>query len=184
MLRAMKHAPSVSPVLHPLSPKWSCRARLIPALIPTFWRSWLFDPGSLTARLSALRPGQFRVRCQREGYGFPTALEQAELSLSGSDRVWYREVVLMLGEHELVHARTAVPLRSLRGPVKRLQHLGNRSLGGFLFSQPSLRRTPLKASRCSPEADGLTWCRRSVFYIHQQPLMVTEAFSPDLKDFI
>lgn len=182
MLRAMKSPTSLSQILHPLCPEWSRRQEIPACQLSRFWRSWLYDKGSLTARLSRLRPGTFRVESTREAYGRPTPVERRELGLSQSAHVWYREVTLYLGATPVVYARTAVPLNSLTGANRRLQHLGNRSLGSYLFSQPSLKRSPLRVSRCADNALGLEWCRRSVFHVHQRPLMVTEAFSQTLSE--
>ena len=184
MLRAMKPHLPLSRILHPASPEWSGRANVAATGLSHFWRDWLFDEGSLTARLSALKPGAFRVECQSEGYGIPTQTERRGLHLQGSDRVWFREVILYLGDCPLVYARTAVPLSSLTGPARRLQHLGNRSLGSYLFRQPSLQRSPLHVSHCSLNSLGLKWCRRSVFRVHNRALMVSEAFSNELTRFI
>jgi len=180
----MKHALIPASVMHPESPGWSARLRVIPASLPTFWRSWLFDQGSLTARLSALRPGQFSVECLREGYGQPTPTERQELGLLGSQPVWFREVRLLLAGTPIVYARTAVPVHAMTGKLSRLQHLGNRSLGSFLFSQPELERGQIRASHCKANDHGLQWARRSVFHIGRGSLLVTEAFSPDLCKFV
>lgn len=158
--------------------------QVIPASLAPFWRSWLFDQGSLTARLSALRPGQFRVECLREGYSQPTPTERKELGLSASQPVWFREVRLLLADTPVVYARTAVPVHAMTGKLSRLQHLGNRSLGSFLFSQPELKRGQIQGSHCKANALGLQWARRSVFHIGRGSLLVTEAFSPDLCKFV
>ena len=180
----MKQSLHLSSLLHPASPHWSARLHVTPAKLTPFWRNWLYDQGSLTARLIALSPGQFSVECLKEGYGLPSPLEQKELRMSSSQRVWFREVTLKLNGAPVVYARTAVPLSAVNGKMTRLQHLGNRSLGSFLFSEPSLQREPLKVSHCKANTLGLTWCRRSVFRINQRPLMVSEAFSPNLLSFI
>ncbi|UZK02491.1 chorismate--pyruvate lyase family protein [Venatoribacter cucullus] len=176
--------PELATLLHPAVPDWSGRNRCLPSLLPPLWRDWLLDSGSLTARLSALRPGQFRVQLLAQYHGRPTPLERTELQLHGQHNVWVREVILLLGDTPLVYARTAVPITTLNGAGKRLQSLGERSLGSFLFQQPNLRRTPLRASHCKANALGLEWSRRSVFYLGDKPLMVSEAFTGALTDFL
>jgi len=179
----MKQTPSFSAIIHPASPRWSARLQVAPSVLPRFWRSWLLDNGSLTARLSALAPGQFSVECVNEGVGQPTPTEQRELQLSLSDRIWYREVILKLRDTPVVYARTAVPEKALKNRLARLRHLGNRSLGSFLFSQPDLRRAPIYVSHCKDNPAALKWARRSVFTVGSSSLMVSEAFSPDLTAF-
>ena len=174
--------PKLANLLHPIVPGWSGRNRCQPGLLPAHWRSWLFDHGSLTARLSALQPGQFRVKLLAQFHGRPTPLEQAELGLHGQQSVWVREVILLLGDTPVVYARTVVPLSTLNGAERRLQHLGERSLGSYLFRQPSLRRAPLRATHCKANVLGLEWSRRSVFRLRGKPLMVSEAFTSRLTD--
>lgn len=180
ILPTMKKDP-LARVVHPASPGWSTRLHVAPSRLSSFWRSWLFDQGSLTTRLVELNQGEFSVEVSYEGYTRPTAAECKELRLSSSARIWSREVVLKLGSCPVVYARTVVPQRSLKGPARQLRFLGNQSLGTFLFAQPSLRRSPLKVSRCQSERSAsqldVKWCRRSVFHIFGRPLMVSEAFT-------
>lgn len=179
----MKHSSDLAVIIHPARPDWSTRLNVAPQALPHFWRSWLLERGSLTARLSSLKPGCFSVDCQSEGIGYPTPTEQKELGLSASQRVWFREVQLKLNGTPVVHARTVVPAAALTGRLSRLRQLGNRSLGSFLFSQPDMRRTFVRVSHCKANAAGLEWARRSVFTLGGRSLMVTEAFSPSLTEF-
>ena len=90
----MKHSSDLAVIIHPARPDWSTRLNVAPQALPPFWRSWLLERGSLTARLSSLAPGRFSVDCQQEGIGYPTPAEQKELGLSANQRVWFREVLL------------------------------------------------------------------------------------------
>lgn len=173
---------ALNSVLHPLVPDWSTRNQMAPCCMPSFWRDWLLDHGSLTARLSLL--GHFRVEILREYQGRPTQLERQKLKLCHQARVWVREVVLKVNDCALVYARTAIPQQTLQGKEKRLQYLGEKSLGSYLFQQPHLKRQPLSVSHCNPNQLGLEWCRHSVFTLGNKPLMVSEAFTAQLHDFV
>lgn len=175
--------PAIARLLHPLAPAWSNRNRVAPFSLSPLWRDWLTDEGSLTQRLSRLQPGTFNVQIVRQYHGRPTTVERRALRLYHQQAVWVREVILKLGDTPLVWARTAVPLSSLNGNSRLLRGLGNRSLGSWLFRQPSLQRTPLRVSHCSPNDLGLQWSRRSVFTLRGKPLLVTEAFSDRLPEF-
>lgn len=175
--------PSLAKILHPQVPDWSNHRQHQAFLIPKFWADWLFDAGSLTARLKALCPGKFSVVPTRQFYGSPSTIEQKELGLQSQQSVWVREVILQLDGLPVVHARTAIPLTTLTGPEKQLQQLGSRSLGSYLFSQPHLRRGELIASRCQENSLDLLWSRRSVFYLGDKGLMVSEAFTEHLPRF-
>ncbi|WP_420589231.1 chorismate--pyruvate lyase family protein [Bacterioplanoides sp.] len=173
---------TLNSILHPLVPDWSTRNHMAACCLPAFWRDWLLDTGSLTARLCRL--GNFRVEILREFQGTPTQLERQRLALSHQARVWVREVVLKVDDVALVYARTAIPQQTLQGKEKRLQHLGEKSLGSYLFQQPNLQRQPLAVSHCNPNQLGLEWCRHSVFTLGHKPLMVSEAFTAQLHDFV
>ncbi len=175
--------PVLADILHPLAPVWSARNNHPPFSLPPAWRSWLFDAGSLTARLKALKSDQFRVQVLNQYYAAPTRIEQSEMRLSGNQKVWVREVILFLDNTPVVYARTAIPMQTLCGNEKRLLHLGNSSLGSYLFRQPHLKRGNLKVSHCQANNLDLTWARRSVFYLGKKPLMVSEAFSQQLQNF-
>ncbi|MAD44673.1 MAG: chorismate--pyruvate lyase [Oceanospirillaceae bacterium] len=175
---------AIGHVLHPLSCDWSLRHQYPAFLLLPHWRDWLLDKGSLTARLSALQPGSFNVSVLREYHTRPTPTERRALRLSHQQTVWVREVILRLGDVPLVYARTAVPLATLSGSERRLQSLGNRSLGSYLFRQPSLQRTPLKVCHCRKNHLGLQWARYSLFRLKGKPLLVSEGFSARLNEFI
>lgn len=176
--------PALADILHPIAPRWSVRVQRQSFSLPLTWRSWLFDTGSLTARLKALMPGQFRVQVLKQYYATPTRIEQSEMRLGQQQKVWVREVILLLANQPVVYARTAIPLHTLTGNEKRLQHLGNRSLGGYLFRQPHLQRGKLKVSHCPSNPLDLIWARRSVFYLGSKPLMVSEAFVHHLPHLV
>lgn len=174
----------LAPLLHPNAPTWSARHQIARCALPAFWQDWLLDSGSLTQRLKALRPGQFSVQVLQEYYAAPTVIERREMHLYTEPCVWVRDVILCIEHVPAVYARTAMPLTTPTGEEKRLQSLGNRSLGSYLFRQPSLQRGPLLISRC-PENDlGLIWSRRSVFSLRNKPLMVSEGFTQSLIDFV
>lgn len=175
---------AIASLLHPLSPSWSGRPHQPRFATPDPWRSWLFDAGSLTARLKALAPADFAVEPIFQGFAKPSFIEQQEMQIGTQEAVWVREVRLNLAGQTLVYARTAIPLQTLTGAERRLMQLGSRSLGSYLFTQPSLKRSALKASPCPANELGLTWSRRSIFYLRQKPLMVSEAFTQKLLDFL
>ena len=152
-----------------------------PFQLTPFWRQWLFDQGSLTVRLSQLGAGQFSVRVCAQGTGPATRVERQALGIRGREPVWYREVQLLLDEQPVVFARTAAPLSTLKSRAMPLRQLGNRSLGAYLFSRRDLQRSEVHALRCARNADGLHWCRHSVFRLFNKPLMVTEAFTAELE---
>jgi chorismate--pyruvate lyase len=174
-------------------PHWRPRARLYQAELPPGLRDWLFDTGSLTRRLRQACPGQFEVKVLGQQWARPLPSEARVLGLKRYGYVWIREVQLFCDNQPWVFARTLIPTSTLRGCCKRLTHLGTRPLGAVLFTDPMVRRGEVEVARVdatqrlyrcalaelAASGDAI-WGRRSVFYIHGQPLLVCEIFLPSL----
>nr|WP_290825378.1 chorismate lyase [Halomonas sp.] len=133
------------------------------------WWQWVASTDSLTARLMmAGGDKQFRVRVLRQGVGWPLPDEAQALGIGPKRYAWLREVALCLDETPWVVARSVAPLTQLKG--QRLERLGERSLGSWLFRQPGLVRGPLEVTTHSPHVVNINhadkhslWGRRSVF---------------------
>jgi chorismate lyase len=146
--------------------------------------------GSLTQRLQA-HCQTFEVTHVTQYWGRPQPDEAAVLGMRGQERALLREVRLCCDGVPVVFARSVLPRRSLRGEWHGLRRLGARPLGAALFANPSVTRTPLvfrkllrrhasyrraiAALSCRPPC---LWARRSVFMLHQAPILVTEIFLP------
>ena len=161
-------------------PNWSGRYQLPACLIPTYWRHWLTDNGSLTQRLTDLKPGHFRVQLLREYRDRASPTEYRELGIENDQPVWIREVALCIDQDVLVFGRTVIPLSTLVGKHRRLLSLGERSLGSYLFRQPGIFRRSLSFARVHYPGLPVNWSRRSVFSLDQKPLLVTESFTDTL----
>ncbi len=150
-------------------------------------QDWLTDSGSLTARLIALSNGQFKVQLVRQIIGVPRLNECRALGMKRPALALIREVILCGNDKYWVFARSILPLSSLTGRLRHLRKQGTRPLGAFLFSQPQLTRSTIAVARISRDhayvpgdmiGDHLLWGRRSVFYLQQKPLLVSEVFLP------
>ncbi|MCB1759386.1 MAG: chorismate lyase [Gammaproteobacteria bacterium] len=164
------------------------------AQIPDQIYPWLWDRASLTARLkSACRDAGFSVRLLRQGWGRPLYSEARLLEMRRGGRAIVREVQLLCGDTPWVFARTLIPAVSLRGPARRLAHLGDRPLGEVLFADPRMRRGETQVARLLPRhplfatatrglvpRPGEIWGRRTLFYLSSRPLLVNEIFLPGL----
>lgn len=146
---------------------------------------WLLDKGSLTARLVARSHGHFHVEVLRQQIARPALSEWRCLNMGRSGLALIREVVLCGHQQPWVFARSVLPLTSLTGSLRHLRKQDARPLGAFLFSQPHLQRSAIAVSRLKrhhgyvPEpltSDKPLWGRRSVFYLENKPLLVSEVF--------
>lgn len=150
-------------------------------------KSWLFDKRSLTARLINHCDGKFSVKVLSVCRGTPLPDEIKALNLTMRSRAIIRQVLLLCDGQPLVYARTIIPISSLRGPLRGVVLLGNKSLGAILFADKSMRRLPVEAALVSryqghiplPVAEPI-WGRRSVFILKQRSVLVNEFFLPAL----
>jgi len=157
-----------------------------PYRVPRGYRPWLLDRGSLTRRLIQASGGEFRVKLLRQGHQSATDHEREALQLAERSWPFLREVALLCHDQPWVFARTVIPAATLKGPARALTHLGSKPLGAVLFNHPHVRRGPiavyrLDAARVSREfaAQGVIWGRQSVFYLYDEPLLVSEYFLHD-----
>lgn len=156
------------------------------------YRHWLIDGGSLTRRLQ-LRCHSFAVKPIKVHDAKPQSDEAQLLNLAPRQKVLLREVYLRCGDKTVVFAHSVLPHQGLRGDWHDLGHLGTKPLGGALFSDPKVIRTPLEFKKLSrhhalyrravahldmpPEA---LWARRSVFTLNRAAILVTEVFLPQV----
>lgn len=147
-------------------------------------RSWLFEPGSLTARCQQ-SCGEFRVRLLKNTRDKPLADERPHRR-----QAWVREVSLECDGVPVIFAHTTLSTAANGRLTRWLSGLGSRSLGSLLFSYPGFRRGVIEYRRLDRrhplfqraamlgENDGYLWARRSVHRLGRQQVLVTEVFLP------
>lgn len=153
-------------------------------------QNWLFDSGSLTARLIKYCAGEFSVNVLSVKRAMPSVDEIAALQMPARNHALIREVLLCCNRQPLVYARTIIPVSSMRGALRGLAQLGNRPLGAVLFADKSMTRTPIEITSLETDHVFLNWMqsentdsiwgRRSVFTLKGERLLVSEFFLPEL----
>lgn len=164
------------------------------------YRAWLIDRGSLTQALVSLAKSQsqtFSVQLMAQQKQKPLVDEIPALHLKAHQYALVREVSLSINGLPVVFAHSILPQKSLRGLWLGLKGLGNRPLGGALFANPKIIRTPLMFKKLSQHhalyqtvvrklpaqaKHRQLWARRSIFSLHGASIMVTEVFLPSLID--
>lgn len=157
---------------------------------------WLHDRGSLTRRIQQ-RCTSFNVRNVHSGLANIPQDESALLRIASKQLAYVREVYLYANDHPVVFAHSVVAREHLHGTWADVRGLGNKPLGAMLFAHPLVERKPLhyKALRYSHPlyqhaAHVLSapprrlWARRSLFYLHDAPLLVTEVFLPEILGLV
>jgi len=153
--------------------KWQAYPRLQHRIPSPALKRWLRDRGSLTERLLEKSGGAFRVEVLGQYWGRARLDEARALGINPRHRVMVREVCLHGNNTPWVYARSILPAKSLDRSLRHLKRLGTRPLGALLFRDPHMQRSPIEVT-CVQQG----WGRRSVFYLHQQPLLVSEVFLP------
>jgi len=155
------------------------RFRRVPEnALPRDRRAWVLDAGSLTKRLIKASQGDFSVRVTFQGWAYPSRDERKVLNVPTRQKALVREVELLCVGKVWVTARSVIPNSTLSGAEKQLQFMGNRPLGAFLFKSKTMKRKPIEIAM--PRALSLkgVYGRRSVFLLHNKPLLVSELFMP------
>ncbi|MBA4143080.1 MAG: chorismate lyase [Nitrosospira sp.] len=165
-----------------------------PSSISPRARGWLQNRGSLT-ELIQQRCNEFRVRQMFQSLSRACGDELAVMNLRRNELALVREVYLYCGNTPVVFAHSVVARKDLRGAWRGLSGLGNRSLGTVLFTNPIIKRTPLRFKKLNPahplfrracqnletKPSGL-WARRSRFSLRGQSILVTEVFLPPILE--
>jgi chorismate--pyruvate lyase len=162
---------------------------------PARYAAWLRDPTSLTQRVQAACSGHFRVAVLSQVWARPSRSEARALRLRPGVRALVRQVCLMCDDSPWVYASTVIPRTTLTGVQRKLARLHTRPLGAVLFADPTMRRGQVEVARlvhgdclyahavaalAQPPAE--IWARRSLFFLRNKPLLVTEAFLPAIAD--
>ena len=151
--------------------------------------SWLLDETSLTKKLEE-QCEEFTVEVKQQ---LNTNTNESALSLlfPAPEQILVREVLLHCDGIANIFAQTEIPYHTLSDKQKNLANIGSESLGKFLFQDKTLKRGKIEVAEfptgsplhqlCDslqqPCAHSL-WARRSLFYIENKPLLVSEVFLP------
>jgi len=178
---------------HAFEPIWRAERYLFAGQVPVGIAPWLFDATSLTARIIAACNGQFRVEVISQGWQRPMLNEEQCLKTGAGRYALVRQVYLYCNDAPWVFARTVIPQATLQGKEKHLAHLQNRPLGAVLFTEPTMRRSEVEVAEIRQSQrlfhtatarldydPSVIWGRRSVFYLHDKPLLVSEIFLPGI----
>ena len=153
---------------------------------------WLHDRSSLTLRIQQ-RCKHFAVSNIHNGLARIALDESALLGIAPHQLAYSREVFLYADGQPVVFAHSACAPQHLRGTWSAVCGLGNKPLGALLFAHPLVQRKPLhykalrsthplyqSAAKGLSDPPGRMWARRSLFYLHEAPLLVTEVFLPGI----
>ena len=162
---------------------WRSYRRVPVSKLPYNKRHWVLDRGSLTKRLIDASKGDFKVKISRQNWALPSLDERKLLNLPLGQRALIREVSLMCSGVIWVKARSVIPLSTLTGSEKQLAKLGERPLGAFLFKSKTMKRGPLQIASFRDKLNKNASARRSIFFLQDKPILVTEFFMPPVFSY-
>jgi len=135
----------------------------------------------------------FHVRVLFQGLRRPDRDERFVFAHRGRANVLVREVFLCCGDTPVVFAHTVLDPQDLDGTWRSVTKLGTRPLGAALFADPKVHRHPLRSRKLDAHHElrrrlqryigqpaGALWARRSLFHLHDSPILVTEVFLPEI----
>lgn len=156
------------------------------------YRFWLIDRGSLTARIARRCP-EVHVDILFQGRRRPDRDERFLFADRGRSHVFVREVFLRCNGVRVVFAHTVLSAADVGGAWRNVARLGTRPLGAALFADPRIERHPLHSRKIRrhhelhdrlrqylPSIPRALWARRSLFRLHDSPILVTEVFLPEI----
>jgi chorismate--pyruvate lyase len=176
-----------------LAASWTSFER-IEAPVPPALRSWLAEPGLLTARIRDLCGSRMRFRMLGPLRATQLSAE-LQARLGGRDRLGLlREIEFRCLEDRVVYARTVLPDSTVRAHPW-LRELGDSPIGESLRSAGGVvQREPIEyallapnhelalAARGASSDDGgdASWARRALYRLDGDPILVQEVFLPAL----
>lgn len=170
-------------------PQWKTQLRGADSQPPLELQAWLDERGSLTKRLRKVYGNNLQVQLLFHHWKPAFAEECQQLKAPHHRYQLIREVLLHVNNTPLVLARTILPEHTIRIAHRNLSHLGVRPLGEVIFAYPDLELRQRYFSRASTniwsmdvqqgfQVQQAIWGRRTLYAIHNQPLLVSEFFLP------
>ncbi|MBF7682938.1 chorismate lyase [Acinetobacter sp. B5B] len=147
--------------------------------IPDVLQSWLYASGSLTAQLTQLSEGQFKVTPVKERFERQKREYNQWLNMPLHHTAWVREALLYGSESfPWVKATSIFPITSIQKRARIFKTLGNRPIGWFLFQ----RTSPVCERRILKLDEG--WARQSHYRWHGCSFMVQEIFLVSFEEYL
>jgi len=163
---------------------WYTEAEVTP-YVPENLKPWLFEKGSMTARLRA-HFKTVEVELLSHDWGEATAEERAFLGLGDDEKTLVREVWLLGDGERIIFARTIFPEKTLTGDGECFLNYGSKPLGTQLYKDDSMKRNTIHynhLNKKAPTHQG-NWSRRFILTYKAHPLLITEHFIRNNKTLL
>ncbi len=151
-------------------------------------RAWLSDPDSLTLKLESLAK-TFEVRVKSQELIKPSTFLSGYFNYE--IKVLVRNVFLYVDHKAVIFAQTEIPISTLNAHPTILAYIDNQPLGKILFNHANMTRDAFDffefkehssahqlLKQINQSNNDSLWARRSLFYLNNNPLLVSELFLP------
>lgn len=174
--------------------RWQNKLETETELLDHRLHGFLFQDGSLSRFIEDNCSGKFHIELKNESWCQPLSDEIESLSLAENEITFVRESWLKCDNKRLVYARTVIPRATFEKESQELLQLGNKPLGNILFNDNTTYRTNMRYAKIPVDwslhqqatADSKIisdlWGRQSLFYINNNPLLITEVFLPTILE--
>lgn len=156
-------------------------------------KSWLLDNGSSTKRLKAITGNNLNVEVVNQGWVRALREEKSLLGIRDGQKTLVREVILYCKNIPWMYGRSVFPITIFTGKTKYLfKSLNERPLGELLFNEKSLQRGQFEYCLLNSRDTKYPllkyynfnqenlWARRSIFFLQDSSLLLTEVFLPQM----
>lgn len=161
---------------------------------PSNIQEYLLFQGSLTQKISDESGNKFSLTVLANDWQILCPDESEALNLDKDVQGFVREVLIYADKSPVIYAKTVFPAETLDETNAALKTLGNQSLGDILFKSDKSSREYIEYAVLNQTSElyqrieqfsslknhELIHTRRSLFLMEAKPLLVLEAFLPDL----
>jgi chorismate--pyruvate lyase len=158
-------------------PTWNTNCESLNLATDNKFLHWLTQPEKLSVALRACC-NNLSVKVLKQEIGIAAPDEQDFLEINETNSL-VREVYLCGDAIPLVLARVIVPAATYAKYKNIFDTLGNNLIGEhFLYQHKNLLRGELHFA-----AIGDLFARRRIFYINNDPILITEIFLPNIPEY-
>ncbi len=165
--------------------------------IPSKYINWLIRPFVLSDALKRVC-SKFEVKCISQEFGFMNDDEAEVLNCTTLDLGMVRQTLLIGDDKNLVYARVAIPKQTYIHNRDMLRIIGDKPIGAsFLYNNPKISRSIFQFKLLTPgdqlfqnavvglqEKPNELWARRSIFYVYNDPMIISEVFFENIPHYV
>ncbi len=179
-----------------LQHNWLSEEELNWQQVPEHFQAWLQKPYILSKAFKR-HCDEFSVRLLAQDHTKLLTNEVECLHAEPNQPGFVRQVYLQGDGLPWSYGRITIPAQTLQGKQELFEKVGDKPFGeAILYSDPSMQRSAFEYSILTAENDlyhaatkpamitqATLYGRRSIFYLSDFPLLVTEIFLPDVPEY-